>query len=221
MVSNVYSTLRDQLGDDCYAGQQKHVKNLIIEMFHQSTHDDSKERILTDFCKEESTLRCLVATVALGMGVQIPDVNLVIQYGCPTSVINYWQEVGRCARDGSRGYAVMLYTKRTLSLKNTSGEMKSVVRSDTCLRKGILNNFAHDTDVASTLGTAQICPECDESRCTCPCCLCCSICRERCPCLHRKETNSIAGFYFVQLVAFNFNSIQEEKPTSNYNASII
>ncbi|XP_052061903.1 uncharacterized protein LOC127701969 [Mytilus californianus] len=77
--------------------------NILIEMFHKSTHQDSKDRILKEFKLKESKIRCVIATVALGMGLDIRDVDLVVHIGCPKSVLSYWQEAGRCARDGRQG----------------------------------------------------------------------------------------------------------------------
>lgn len=82
-------------------------KNWIVEMFHKCTDDYSKTRFLTEFTKVDSSIRCVVATVALGMGIDIPGVKLVIHIGCPASVVSYWQEVGRCARDGRQGFSVL------------------------------------------------------------------------------------------------------------------
>jgi ATP-dependent DNA helicase RecQ len=69
-------------------------------MYHKSTHQDSKERILTEFKSGSSRIRCIITTVALGMGLDIRDVQLVVHIGCPKSILSYWQEAGRCARDG-------------------------------------------------------------------------------------------------------------------------
>ena len=70
----------------------------------EHTVKDERQKLWHDDVK-----RVMVATNAFGMGIDKPDVRVVIHFDCPSSLEAYFQEAGRAGRDGMKSYAVMLY----------------------------------------------------------------------------------------------------------------
>ncbi|MCW5515538.1 ATP-dependent DNA helicase RecQ [Muriicola sp. Z0-33] len=74
--------------------------------FHGGISKGEKKKKLEQWLSNEKKI--MVATNAFGMGVDKPDVSLVVHYQIPDSIENYFQESGRAGRNGDRALAVLL-----------------------------------------------------------------------------------------------------------------
>ncbi len=70
---------------------------------------DTTDKDLRQKSWQEDKVRVMVATNAFGMGIDKPDVRIVVHIDCPDSIEAYFQEAGRAGRDGQKSYAVLLY----------------------------------------------------------------------------------------------------------------
>jgi len=66
----------------------------------------------------ENKVRVIVCTNAFGMGIDKPDVRLVVHVDVPDCLENYYQEAGRAGRDGKKSYAVLLYHEKDIAELN-------------------------------------------------------------------------------------------------------
>ena len=81
--------------------------NIKATFFHAGLDNAVKDDRQKAWQNDE--VRVIVATNAFGMGIDKPDVRLVIHIDCPDSIEAYFQEAGRAGRDGKKAYAVLLY----------------------------------------------------------------------------------------------------------------
>lgn len=82
-------------------------KGIEATFYHAGLDAEVKDNHQKAWLKDKA--RVMVATNAFGMGIDKPDVRLVIHIDCPDSLEAYFQEAGRAGRDGSKSYAVLLF----------------------------------------------------------------------------------------------------------------
>lgn len=84
-------------------------ENISATFYHAGLEPSIKNQRQNSW--QQNEVRVIVATNAFGMGIDKPDVRLVLHIDCPDSIEAYFQEAGRAGRDGKKAYAVLLWNK--------------------------------------------------------------------------------------------------------------
>ena len=85
--------------------------------FHGEMTAKERMEIIDQYRSGE--INMVFATNAFGMGIDIPDIRVVIHFMIPESAEQYYQEVGRAARDGGGANAYLLYSNKNIDIKRT------------------------------------------------------------------------------------------------------
>ena len=122
-LAHIHQILEDHLPPDAPGGaivycatrrQAEQVADFLMEKgvpadyFHAGRQPETKKNVQDSFIS--GGLRAIVATNAFGMGIDKPDVRVVIHADIPGSLENYLQEAGRAGRDQQAARCVLLYT---------------------------------------------------------------------------------------------------------------
>lgn len=85
---------------------------LSAQFYHAGLPSEERSKRQEAWIKNNT--RVMVCTNAFGMGIDKPDVRLVVHADAPDSLENYYQEAGRAGRDGKKSYAVLLYSEKDM-----------------------------------------------------------------------------------------------------------
>ena len=109
--ADLYAHFHYELGEASYypAGSPHLSDYRLFGMVHVNTPQHNKDVILQSLLDPDGVVRVVFATVALGMGINIRNVNSIIHYGAPRSIEDYFQERGRGGRSGGDAVSTILW----------------------------------------------------------------------------------------------------------------
>ncbi|BBN98965.1 RecQ family ATP-dependent DNA helicase [Sporolactobacillus terrae] len=116
------------------AEQAKQKLGLRTAFYHGGMASIDRRKIQNQFLDNQIDLLC--CTNAFGMGINKPDIRLIVHFHFPSSMNAYLQEIGRASRDGKQGLAVLFYTKSDEQLPE--GFIDGNFPSDETLRRVLL-----------------------------------------------------------------------------------
>lgn len=104
-------------------------------IYHGQMGSRAREESHRSFIRDEVLV--MVATIAFGMGIDKPDIRCVIHYGCPKSLESYYQESGRCGRDGLPSICWLYYQRSDI----TKADFYCSEAKNETQRKAIMDSF--------------------------------------------------------------------------------
>lgn len=140
-VAKLTGYLFSVLGNEAYASNQSHTpSNRIIGIYHSMTLLKYKARVSDSLKNDAGNVRVVVATSALSMGVNFPDIQYIVHMGPARNIVDHIQEVGRAGRNGEAAHNIVIYYGNQLT--HCTKSVKDFCKTNGCIRKSLFKDFA-------------------------------------------------------------------------------
>ena len=150
-VDALYNILRERYTDE-------------VTRYHSRVKPERhKKELLFDFLQGKRKI--MIATSAFSMGIDVPDIELVVHFNAPISMTDYIQQIGRAGRDGRKAHCILFYDrsgddeaisnsfikkakkqspKAAKTIKSNLNQVHNFIHSDRCMVCDILEYQGQD-----------------------------------------------------------------------------
>ena len=172
VIGDCFLFASNTMGSSQYepVGSSHDAINRLFTQFYAQYLEHERERIIQELVSGTSQLRLLFVTVAFGIGMDVHDIRRIVHIGVPHTIEQYFQEAGRCGRDGLPASSIIYYNSYHLApSRNISPHMKELVKADKCKREIILNYFGYEQ--SKRIGPEHTCCDFHQQICCCDDCI--------------------------------------------------
>ena len=134
------------------------LKFQLVDMFTAGSTNEMRDAIIKEFCQEDTRLRVIIATCAFGLGIDIPDIVRVVNWGSPNTLEDLVQQSGRAGRNGISAESILIYKNPGRNVSNAVKEYEenTVMCHRMLLYKDFLFNCV-DMNIVNTNDCCDLC----------------------------------------------------------------